>query len=341
MKFTILVTSKCNLKCKYCYEGSQKSSKDMTFNIADKTIEFIIDRLKDSPENRPLYIVFHGGEPLLNFSLIKYIHNAILEKVTDREVVFDMTTNGTIMNKEIISYIKKKIDSISISIDGTKYSHDLNRVFKDGIGSYDIVISNTKKLLSEGIKLRARMTFNSKNIEQLYEGVKSMLDMGFTYIVPAIDYYDRQWNEKHLEILENQVFKLLDYQKLYPSRHISLTELDFLTKKKGDCFGGINSYCIDERGKIYPCTYSIGESNFIIGNVENLQLIDSKINKLCKIYQSEIKECSGCTRYEYCIGTRCKIINKLITGKYKKPPAIVCAKENLNVKTIKDLIQTF
>lgn len=341
MKFTIFVTEKCNLKCKYCYEGNEKINKDMTFDIADKTIQFINHKVKEMNDNKPLNIILHGGEPLLNFKLIKYIHTSILETITDREIIFDMTTNGTLMNNEIIGFIKDHIDNISVSIDGNQESHDLNRIFSDGSGSYKKIILNAKLLLDNNINVRARMTYNSKSVDKLCESVYSIADCGFTEIVPVIDYYDNNWNKRHIDILNEQISKIIDKKSLYPNNNISLIELNVLNTKRGQCFGGVVSYAIDVSGNIYPCTLSASNKDFIIGNVKNLQLYKEKVDKLCKINSADNSSCLGCNRYEFCEGTRCKIINKQITGNYDVPPPIVCASQGVAVKTTKKLKSIF
>ncbi len=335
----VLVTSKCNLRCNYCYEGHEKTNKDMKLDTAEKTVDFIIDKFNKDKSGKPLTVIFHGGEPLLNFEIIKYIASSILKKIPKDKVRFDMTTNGTVMNDEIREFIKENIANISFSIDGSKYSHDLNRVFSNGNGSYDTATKNAKLLINEGINVFARMTFNSKTVEYLSDGVKSVLEMGFKYIVPVTDFYDNYWEKEHIEILKNQINQLIDLKKNYPESRISLIELNILTQKTGDCFGGLCSFSIDEVGKIYPCAFSFGKEEFVIGHINDGFISEDKLNSLVKIYTDENKVCMGCTRYENCIGVRCKILNKLVTGDYNSPPAIICASQKVKVDTIGKLVK--
>lgn len=337
MNVYLLVTSKCNLMCPYCYEGKDKANKDMTLEVADKAVNFIIDKFKEDRSDRPLTIIFHGGEPLLNFEIIKYITSCIQNVIPENKVRFDMTTNGTIINDEIIRFIKTNIDNISISIDGTKESHNVNRYFSNGNGSYDIVLKNSQRLINEGISVDARMTFNSSTVKGLYEGVESISKMGFRHISPVTDFYDNEWDQKDIEVLENQIDKLIELKNKYPKNKISLIELSLLLRKVGDCFGGFNTLCIDEKGFIYPCAFSFGKSEFIIGNINDENISTDKLDNLKEIYIDENKDCKGCTRYENCIGTRCKILNKLVTGDYNLPPAIICASQKININTIKRL----
>jgi len=342
LNFTILVTEDCNLNCKYCYEGNNKQKSYMNSETADKVVDFILNELKKNPEDKhPLQIVFHGGEPLLNFDIIKYLDKSISKLIIDRQIIYDMTTNGTIFNDEIKNFIKEKVGLFSISIDGTKESHDKNRVFSNGLGSYDIVIKNSKEILEEGIELRARMTFNEHNINNLFESVVNVYELGFKYIVPAIDFYSN-WNDDSLDILSDEIDKLIEFKKENSHAEISLTNIPMLNFKKGDCFGGICSFTIDAKGLVYPCTFTACKEDYVIGDVKREVncLDEDRINELSKISfseNSENKECLRCSRHDYCTGVRCKILNKLVTGNYNLPPYITCFEEHIHVRAINKL----
>lgn len=338
MKFSIMLTEDCNLRCKYCYEGNNKIKNNLDKYTADKVISFILNCLKKELDlEKPLYIVFHGGEPLMNFKIMKYIHNSLSEKVNDRRIIYDITTNGTIINEEIKFFLKDNIDNVSISIDGTKKSHDTNRIFDDGQGSYDLVIKNAKTLLDSGISIRCRMTFNTQNIHNLYESVINLDKYGFKYIVLGIDNYDN-WNKHYMDIYSKELERLINYKEIKCRDNISMLNIELINKKKGDCFGGISSFCIDTKGFIYPCTFAVNKEEFIIGNIhDDCILNNKKIKELCKIYISQNEKCTGCTRYDYCLGVRCKILNKLVTNEYTNPPCIVCFDEHMKVKTTKAL----
>ncbi|WP_304340379.1 radical SAM/SPASM domain-containing protein [Metaclostridioides mangenotii] len=336
MKFTILVTSKCNLRCSYCYEKS-KLYENMTFEIADKTIDFIEDRLNRELVKRPLQVIFHGGEPLLNFELVKYMRDSINHRINDREIIFDMTTNATVINDDIISFLKNDIDNLSVSIDGTKEINDANRIFSDGTGTYDIIIRNCKILLENNINPRVRMTYNSKNISALCNGITSIINSGIKEIAVAPDIYDNRWDVENITLLREQVFKINDLQNENNKISISLVDKILLSQKKGNCFGGINSFTIDEVGNIYPCTFCVGKKEFIIGQVNDLNISSKKTNRLIDIYKSKNQDCIGCSRYDNCTSSRCKIINKLSTGEYNNPAFVFCAQENVNVDLIKSI----
>ena len=134
MNITYWVTNQCNLNCKYCYVD--KDIKVMSLKVAEDTFNFVSNFIQNSiKNNEKINISFHGGEPLLNFEVIKYL----VEKHKNQNynnMTFMMTTNGTLFNKEIIDYVTENIQ-ISVSLDGKKQTNDLNRIFKDGTGSFD------------------------------------------------------------------------------------------------------------------------------------------------------------------------------------------------------------
>ncbi|MDX5727168.1 radical SAM protein [Clostridioides difficile] len=335
MKFTIFVTEDCNLRCTYCYEGNDKKKENMSYETADKTIDFICNKELESNSDYTT-IDLHGGEPFINIDLIKYIHRDLVDRLSDKKILFDITTNGTIINDEIIEFIAKNVKNISISIDGKKNIHDINRIDANGVGTYEKVMENGKRLIDKGIYVRARMTYNSNTVKYLYESVYDIAKQGFKNIAPISDFMDKNWDNSHIKILNEQISKIMNIKKDYPDIDISILDKQFINKKKGDCFGGINSYAIDTRGDVYPCTVCVGDKDILLGNIYD-GLDDKKIKNLIKIYISKNEECDGCTRLDYCMSTRCKLINKKVTGKFQSAVPIYCGLERVYVETTKKL----
>lgn len=337
MKFTIFVTEKCNLRCKYCYEQGMDRTRNMDINVANKTIDFICRKIQNEKIDIPLYIILHGGEPFMNFELIKYIHKEISKRVKKRKVIYHLTTNGTILDDEKIDFICKNIDNISVSIDGTKKSHDQNRIFSNGTGTYDIVIKNAKKLLNSGKNVRVRMTYNINTVSELYESIVELSKNGFTDIVPEVDYMSLDWEETHIDILNDQISMIMNLKKEYPNLDISLLDVKNLNTRRGYCFGGITGFSIDIDGNLFPCTICVGNDELKIGNVFDENINEIKINKLFDINTSQNAECVGCSRQEFCSSTRCKIINKIVMGDFNKPVPIMCSLQKVSILTTKKL----
>ncbi|MEF9959806.1 MAG: radical SAM protein [Niameybacter sp.] len=141
-----MIAQECNLKCKYCYgEGGEYQERGkMTNDIAIKSVDFLIENTKQ----KELLIIFFGGEPLMNFDLIKVVveYCKAKEKYTDKKFRFSMTTNGTLINDKIEEYIRENNIFVQISIDGRKEVNDINRFNSSGEGIFDKVIARTHNL---------------------------------------------------------------------------------------------------------------------------------------------------------------------------------------------------
>lgn len=330
MRATFVVTSDCNLKCKYCYEGTEKSKLYMDKDIVDKSINFIFNNYNSMEDNR-LDVSIHGGEPFLAFEIIKYIVSRLKKECKDRNISvnFSTTTNATFLNNEMIDFIIKEIPDISVSIDGNKGTHNKMRPFKNGSGTHKIALENTHKLFSYLPNLRIRSTFDSMTVYNLYNDIRFLVDEGFKWIVPALNFYDLNWDNEKIDILEKNLRKVKEYIK---DKDVFISILDkSLYKFKGKCDGGISSINIYPDGKLYPCTVAIGNDELCIGNIykgidinkrDNLLSFSNKVNP----------ECEGCDLYNFCGASKCKIINKLITNDYCKASPVECALENIKYK---------
>lgn len=143
-KLTLQITQNCNLRCKYCvYSGNPKmhqrshTNRIMPVETAKKAIDFLYEHSIDSPE---VNIGFYGGEPLLHFSLIKELVAYVNEIFFGKKVTYNMTTNGTLLTENMIEFFCENKIAVTVSLDGPKEIHDKNRVFKNGVGSFDTVI---------------------------------------------------------------------------------------------------------------------------------------------------------------------------------------------------------
>lgn len=333
MTYSIWVTSRCNMKCLYCYEGQEKSCLNIDIKMAKQILKFIKNHFF-TLEDDEIDIDFHGGEPFLNFPVIKYLVEQIKEEYQKKgiKVNFFTTTNATIMDEEIEDFIIQEITDITLSIDGRPETQNYMRPLKNGTNSYDIVIKNSLRLLKRLTNIRVRMTFDTRSVKNLYADVDHLVELGFKTIVPVANLFDERWDEKYIEILGEQIRKI---QSNYLSREdIAISLIDRVLMKprnKGWCSGGKKNINIYADGELYPCMMVGGVKEFSIGNIWN----GIDINKRDKILEDSRKispYCEGCDAYLDCDGARCKIINKLITGDYYKPPAIQCAIENLNFK---------
>ncbi len=335
MLVDIWVTTACNMKCKYCYEGIEKENLYLTKSTAEQAIKYILSHLEQiNPDY--LIISFHGGEPLLNFDIIKYLHVTLRNLLANLSIPlhFWITTNLLILNEEIKYFLVNNIDNLSISIDGTPFFHDANRIKQNGEGTYDLVSKNAIQLLKERKDIRARMTINKSNYKGLYENVIHLYDFGFREIIPVIDIYESKWTKTNFSVIQEQIERLTEFLVEKENSNIPLN-LGLIKNmgmklKNSPCDGGITSISIDPLGYIYPCKQSVNHKQFIIGDIYS-GIDASQIEKLIELDKIPNTRCSKCSRYHYCIGTRCKIINKIYTDDYNTPSANICAEHRLLV----------
>lgn len=242
-----------------------------------------------------------------------------------------MTTNGTILNENVLEVLPS-IDFLSVSIDGDKDVHDRNRVFPSLEGSFDTVIKNVGKILSVNPNTAARMTITKKNISQLFDNVRFLIECGFRYIHPNIEFTNRDWENNDVENLLDQMKKVNDLieMKKVQSTSIEIPFLSYFKRKRRNskCDGGKDTFAISANGDIYPCSVIMPMEEWKIGNVfQGLEL--ASLEKLDEISKTDTLSCAGCSRYEYCNGPRCKLINYKYTGHYDIPLEAFCINENL------------
>lgn len=328
MIFNIWVTRKCNLKCTYCYEGLLKPEVELERSTALEIIKFIEKYAKERKESS-ISINFHGGEPLIAFDTIQYIVNKINQHFKTIKVNYGLTTNGTLLNDEIIESLSEIMPyGLSISIDGNKQIHDINRKFSNKHGSYEVIEKYLDKIVSRIPECRARATYNHSTISHLSESVIHLINKGFKTVVAVGDYYDPLWENSDEDILRREIRKLAEYYNTLPNKkEIRINLLDKSLIRYSPCQGGITSINIDIDGKIYPCIAAVGNSKYEIGNV--VKGVD--INKAKSILDFEIdmhEECKECPINECCNGVRCKLKYQIISGNCLNIPPFLCVEKN-------------
>lgn len=330
--FSLWVTSACNLRCKYCYEGVEKPTEFMSEEVAEDTVKFMVRTLKKYDAGS-CHIVFHGGEPTLNMPIVKYIINAFTNNYSEIEVTYGMTTNAYKLSKDTIDYLVRNIDDLTVSLDGTEEIHNRNRIDANGTGSFKLAFENALAIKdARDFPLRVRMTVNTSNLDKLYESVVFLIESGFKVIVPGIDYEDKNWSDELLDEFERQYFMIKSYVEGLDDSDVYVSSLSSEeVTKKSVCDGCVSSYHVSPTGLLYPCIYTVGNSEYIYGNV-NDGVNNTVFMKYDFINNQDIEECMGCNFYDYCTTKRCKFINKKLTGEFNCPSPVVCASENIKLR---------
>lgn len=322
MDFTIWITGRCNMQCKYCYVENMKNDSPFDYKKIDDLVEFIYDRSKQTDER--VCVSFMGGEPLLEADLIELIIQK-LNKSISQIPEYSLTTNGLLIGQHL-DFIKKHKIQLSLSLDGCEKAHDLNRIDKFGKGTYKRVINAYRMLNEYGIfPIRVRGTFNAETSKYLKESVKELLSVDrYMSVMLVPDVFDRNWNEENTATLNNTIAEL----KMEGLNNISI--IGDVNTTYCACGGGVSSYQIYMDGRIFPCSYVVNNDLFCVGNLTD-GLNDEKISKFIMVYSEKLKECAGCDYEKYCRSFKCKYLNYAITQDMRKVSPVVCAMENIIV----------
>lgn len=333
METVFWLTDFCNLQCTYCYEREKTSAKKLTYNKIEMAMRLIEQYVIESHPST-LHIGFHGGEPMLEYDLIKEIielcnRSPIIKKI---KVTFVMTTNATLLTSESSEFIANQIDSLSISIDGKKESHDKHRVDKYGNGTFDIVSNNLSKILNIAPFTRLRPTITRSNINNIYENIIYLIGIGGRLIAPTLDTMDTSWSDEDQITIISQLIKVYDYLEINElTEFLSVSMMptkDNPITPVNRCSFGKNKFVIHPDGFLYPCILMAGKEDFQIGTIEN-GINNSRVAEFLSHNADTVPQCTGCNFYSYCSGPRCKIINKQECGNYCTPPAITCFQSNI------------
>ena len=309
------LTARCNHRCKYCpFSGRythkrQHEERDMTLDIAKKSVEYFIARTNTNKKEMKPAITFYGGEPLLRFDLIKEIVELTKRSGVSNEYRFSLTTNGTLLTDEVIKYFVENDISILVSLDGPKKIHDLYRVFSNGQGTFDAIQKNLKRIkkcnpeyFENNISFNAVVTppYDFDSIIQFFYRRTFFKPFKDKIRVNFVDAYHtsffRDFNlERENTLLNTELNRLLNrykkalidgsHEKLTIERQlfldnfytIAMRPIAPLEKKYppiGTCIPGQRRLFVDTVGKFFMCE-KVG-SNYEIGNADkgfNYQVI--------------------------------------------------------------------
>ncbi|KAA5806826.1 radical SAM protein [Thermoanaerobacterium thermosaccharolyticum] len=323
---TFCVTEDCNLNCKYCYMNGKNSKNKMTFDIAKKAVDYILSN-REMVNDEAVVWEFIGGEPLLEIELIDKISDYIKIQMYKNNhpwfnnYRFSLSTNGILYHKRNVQkYIKKnhKHLSIGISIDGNKIKHDLQRIKKDGSGSYDDVIKNIPLWLDQFPNASTKATFSHEDLPYLKDSIINLWNIGIKNVAANI-VFENVWEEDDDIIFENQLKQLADYileNKLWNDYSVRFFDphIGFpLTNEelnKNYCGAG-KMLAIDTEGKFYPCIRFLdfclnNRNGYCIGDIYNgLDLDRLRPFKALNLHNQIDLECLNCSVASgcaYCTG---------------------------------------
>jgi len=308
----------CNLACKYCFaeEGEYHGRRAlMSFEVGRRAIDFLIE---NSGSRRNLEVDFFGGEPLMNWQVVKDIvaYGREREKSYHKHFRFTLTTNGVLLNDEIQEFVNQEMDNVVISLDGRKEVNDYMRPFRNGRGSYDLIVPKFQKLAESRNQERyyIRGTF-TKNNKDFSKDVINFADLGFKQmsIEPVVgeetDPYALQTEDlpivfEEYDKLARFIIKREEQGNGFNFFHfmIDLEGGPCVAKRLSGCGSGTEYLAVTPWGDFYPCHQFVGQEEFLMGNV-NTGIQKPKIAEEfrgCNVYTKD--KCRKCFAKFYCSG---------------------------------------
>lgn len=308
----------CNLACRYCFaeEGEYHGRRAlMSFEVGKKALDFLV---ANSGSRRNLEVDFFGGEPVMNWQVVKDLvaYGRKLEQTYDKKFRFTLTTNGVLLDDEVMEFCNREMGNVVLSIDGRKEVHDKMRPFRKGAGSYDLVVPKFRQFAESRNQDRyyARGTFTHNNLD-FSEDVLHLAELGFKQISvepvvaePAEPYAIKEEDLPRLfeeyDKLAAKMVELHDEGKDFNFFHfmIDLEGGPCVAKRLSGCGSGTEYLAVTPWGDFYPCHQFVGNEKFLLGNVDegvkNTEICDEF--KCCNVYAKE--KCRNCFAKFYCSG---------------------------------------
>lgn len=312
------VSHDCNLACKYCFAGKGEYDGPkglMSFETGKKALDFLIEQ---SGTRKNLEVDFFGGEPLLNWEVCKRLveYGRSREKECNKNFRFTLTTNGLLLNDEVMDFCNKEMGNVVLSLDGRRDTHDRLRVSRSGKGSYDLIIDKFKKFADSRNQkdYYMRGTYTHYNTD-FSKDIISMADEGFKElsIEPVVCSPDEPYalKESDLPVLKEQ-YEILANEMLRRYRKgngftfyhymIDLDAGPCIVKRVSGCGVGTEYMAVTPSGELYPCHQFVGDEKFLLGDiwqgVTNEKILE-QFNE-CNVYSHA--ECKNCFAKLYCSG---------------------------------------
>lgn len=308
----------CNLNCSYCFASQGKYRGEravMSFETGKRALDFLVEH---SGTRKNLEVDFFGGEPLMNFDVVKRLvaYARSIEKEKNKNFRFTLTTNGMLVNDDVIEFSNREMSNVVLSLDGRKEVHDRFRVDYAGKGSWEKIVPLFQKFVQArgGKNYYMRGTFTHRNPDFL-EDIKTMLDLGFTELSmepvvcaaddpSALTEEDKKIVEKQYEELAFLMLEREKQDKPFTFYHymIDLTGGPCIYKRISGCGSGTEYMAVTPWGDLYPCHQFVGEEAFKLGDVYTGVTNTEKQQEFasCNVY--ERKECAECWARLYCSG---------------------------------------
>ena len=308
----------CNLACRYCFaeEGEYHGRRAlMSYEVGRKALDFLI---ANSGNRKNLEVDFFGGEPLMNFQVVKDLvaYGRSQEELHNKKFRFTLTTNGVLLNEDIMEFANKEMSNVVLSIDGRPEVNDFMRPFRKGKGSYELIVPKFQKLAESRNQMNyyVRGTFTHHNLD-FAKDVEHLVELGFEQISvePVVALPDEEYAIKEEDILKikdeydnlaKYIIKSRKEGKWFNFFHfmLDLSGGPCVAKRLSGCGSGTEYLAVTPWGDLYPCHQFVGEEEFLMGNVdEGVKAIELRDEfKCCNVYAKS--KCKDCFAKFYCSG---------------------------------------
>ena len=308
----------CNLACKYCFaeEGEYLGRRAlMSFEVGKTALDFLI---ANSGNRHNLEVDFFGGEPLMNWQVVKDLvaYGREQEKIHDKHFRFTITTYGVLLNDEVQEFVNKEMDNVVLSLDGRKDVNDRMRPFRNGKGSYDLIVPKFQKLAKSRNQERyyVRGTFTRDNLD-FSNDILHFADLGFKQmsIEPVVGEESDPYaiREEDIPVINEEYDKLAKIMierekegKGFNFFHFMI-DLDggpCVAKRLSGCGSGTEYLAVTPWGDLYPCHQFVGQVEFLMGNVDEgiVRPENADDFRSCNVYSKD--KCRDCFAKFYCSG---------------------------------------
>ncbi len=312
------VAHDCNLRCEYCFaaQGNFKGENlMMTYETATRALDFLV---QNSGNRKNLEVDMFGGEPLMNWGLVKKLveYKKEIEQKYDKNIRYTITTNGMLLSDDKLDFINENFVNVVLSIDGRKCVNDYMRPTASGGGSYDVIVPKFKKLIrGRGDKsYYLRGTFTNKNLD-FDRDVIHIVDEGFKEV--SVEPVVSEQGDR-FELTEDMLPEIFEsYDRLVEEmieRHGTDREFNFfhynvdlqqgpcLIKRVSGCGAGCEYFSVTPTGDIYPCHQFVGNEDFKVGNVYDSTYEDILQTNFFNANVENKEECQKCWAKYYCSG---------------------------------------
>ena len=313
------VAHTCNLNCSYCFASQGKYHGEravMSFEVGKRALDFLVE---NSGTRKNLEVDFFGGEPLMNFQVVKDLvaYARSIEKEKGKNFRFTLTTNGVQIDQDVIDFVNRECSNVVLSLDGRKEVHDRYRVDYAGHGSWEKIVPKFQKLVASRPQDKTyymRGTFTHANPDFLKD-IQVMLDLGFTELsmepVVCAPGDPSELTPEDLEIVKEQYEKLAELMierrkagKPFTFYHymIDLTGGPCIYKRISGCGSGTEYMAVTPWGDLYPCHQFVGEDAYCLGNIwDGVTNLDKRQEfAQCNVYARP--DCQDCWAKLYCSG---------------------------------------